>query len=476
MLSAIAVNAADESVSVCPSIAGDTVDEESHLDDDESATASRQQRLAPREPVHGHFRSEPNRSSKWNNEPEVGNFGLHLGNWGLTGTTSNGFLNRARPENLKNLAQVLVVLEASRQLEDSLKQAAVAGDANAVGLRARPTQSYYVVRGAEESAVLIAARTDVTTGIETLLHEVHEDHAYRVRGKQQMARSRILVCKIHFKPNICHLGNDIVVGGVHGHYRTMKIEWKQQWDAFWDRLARSVRQFEMKFFAGDFNMSLTEVPKQLRSRGILCDCVAWYPWRQGTGAAVAERTGQRLGFDSCGIFYIGGRVQVYTPWNYGNIAILTAVADSECEDLDVYDGTTFPGQPWHCYRSRAYHERPYEKDLEARLRDLLTPSTTQAELDTIPKRHGVEYRPYLRLKQKDMRTNEWLVQGGLHNGSHFPLCVFTNNTSGRRSADKVIQRAQRQPVGSCVAVADDDRGWDAWGAETSRPPLLALVP
>ena len=44
-------------------------------------------------------------------------------------------------------------------------------------------------------------------------------------------------------------------------------------------------------------MSITEVVKQLRSRGILIDCVGWYPWRH----AVTELHGQPLGFDSCGM-------------------------------------------------------------------------------------------------------------------------------------------------------------------------------
>ena len=36
---------------------------------------------------------------------------------------------------------------------------------------------------------------------------------------------------------------------------------------------------------------------------------------------------QPLGFDSCAMFYIGGRVQVTMPWNLKHIQVLTAVAD-----------------------------------------------------------------------------------------------------------------------------------------------------
>jgi hypothetical protein len=125
---------------------------------------------------------------------------------------------------LKNLAQVVVVVDASRQLEELLKQPAVAGDADEVGLRARNTHEHYVVRCEEAAAVLIAARKDVTTGIEMLMHQVHDDHAFHIKGRRKMVRLRILVGMIHFEQNIGHLGTDIVVGGVHGHHRTMKRE------------------------------------------------------------------------------------------------------------------------------------------------------------------------------------------------------------------------------------------------------------
>jgi hypothetical protein len=319
-----------------------------------------------------------------------------------------------------------------------------------------------------------------------------------------------MVCTIRFKQNVGHLGKDIVVSGVHGHYRTMKIAWKREFTDFWDRLARYALHSGINFLAGDFNKSINEVPKQLRNRGIYCDCVPWYPWQQAANSAAAESTEQRLGFDSCGIFFIGGRVQVYTPQvsSHLNIEDLAAVADWEVEGLDVYDGTNVPGQPWHCYRSRAYQERPDEKDLEARLRDLLMPSTTPEELAMIPTREGVEYCPDLRLTQRNMEQDEWLVEGFVHNGGHWRQCVRTQKASARRE-EKIKELAQRRqgekgkgdhkgegngkkiraytavaehtyfgkPMNkgdgkgknsSWAAVADDGRGWDgSWAAASS---------
>jgi hypothetical protein len=306
-----------------------------------------------------------------------------------------------------------------------------------------------VVRGDEESAILVAARRDNTTALEMLHHEVHPDHPYKEKKKNKMARSRMLVCKVSFKQNIGHLGKDIVVCGVHGHYRTMKMEWLLPWKEFWDRLARYVQVFGIQFVAGDFNMSITEVVKQLRSRGILCDCVAWYPWHYegeccGQNEALAGMLSQqRLGFDSCGIFYIGGKVEVRMTRPFRDIDFLSAVAD-EHEGLDVYRGTNVPGQPWVCYRSRTHNEKPEDKNLKARLTDLLTPSTTERELNSIPKPN--HHCPWLRIKHKKMDYNEWIVEGQIHNGAHFPLAVFTDNVRAM-SEERAIARSKGRGKG-----------------------------
>ena len=305
---------------------------------------------------------------------------------------------------------------------------------------------HWVSRGNEESAVLIAVRKDVANSLECLFHEVHADHVFKVRGKLKMAKTRIQVCKVSFKQNIGHLGKDVVVAGVHGHCRTMKREWPEVWHEFWKRLAALVLKFGINFLAGDFNMSLTEVPKQLRSRGIQCDCVAWYPWQQ---AAVTDRQygSQGLGFDSMGIFYLGGQVEVKMHWNLGHVEILSAVTDARNganQNLDVYAGQNVPGQPWHCYRSKAYNEPACNKDLEARLRDLLTPSTEPEELARLPRGKNYWHCPYLRLKQKKMRQKEWLVDGELHNGAHFPLCVFTENSRARSEEGETKRRQKAQ--------------------------------
>ena len=228
----------------------------------------------------------------------------------------------------------------------------------------------------------------------------------------------------------------------------MKSEYPQAWEHYWDQLAQEINEFGIKFVAGDFNMSLTEVPNQLRSRGIQCDCVAWYPWQQVT--AVADRhpvifqecNHQPLGFDSCAIFYIGGSVKVTIPWSLQHIDALTAVAGNE--NLDRYKDN-WPGQPWKCYRRGNIKQNLGDKGLRDMLVDLLTPSTKQSDLDCMLKRVGVHYCPYLRLKQKELDLSEWLVDGTMHKGAHFPLCVWTHNAPARSEAS---ERARQEKPGA----------------------------
>ena len=59
--------------------------------------------------------------------------------------------------------------------------------------------------------------------------------------------------------------------------------------------------------------------------------------------------------------------------------IVTAVAGEE-KTLDVYEGHNCPGQHWAAYRSASYKEPENTKNLEVCLVDLLTPSTSEADL------------------------------------------------------------------------------------------------
>ena len=435
--SAVAEDGKDSAPS---SVAGDTV---TSVASDESRTAveaRREARVAPKEPRQGEPQTRKE-SSWWNDEAEVGNFGLFCGNWGVRGTLANARFRREIMDRqiTRSPGQVIVLCEANADTEELLRQPRSRGTQGGTRLEARDTFEHWVQRGNEESACLIAARKDTCTGLDSLDYTIHHDHPYREKGKDKMAKSRFLTCKVSFRQNIGHVGKEVVVLAVHGHFRTMKFEWPSALKKFWDVLADKIRSRGVKFMAGDFNMSFCEVVKQLQSRGIVCDCCAWYPWRHATMTTHE----QSLGLDSIGIFYIGGQVQVSLPWGIDDIDDLTAVADIlKDSELDEYEGQNHPGQHWRAYRSIKHKEKDTDKDLSQRLRNLLTPSTAVADLQKIPKRENVLYCPFLRIKQKKMDRREWLVNDGIHNGAHFPLCIFTNNARAR-SAEKARERAAK---------------------------------
>ena len=85
--------------------------------------------------------------------------------------------------------------------------------------------------------------------------------------------------------------------------------------------------------------------------------------------------------------------------------VLTAVAgdmdrkcaDTQCEPLRVYEGTSHPGQHGGCYKKKQFKEADAEKNLKARLEELLQPSTSERDLNQIPHRKGMCYCPYLLL-------------------------------------------------------------------------------
>ena len=133
------------------------------------------------------------------------------------------------------------------------------------------------------------------------------------------------------------------------------------------------------------------------------------------------------------------------PWTFSSWQATSTVAGKH-PTLHVYSGQNFPGQPWRCYRSHSEDEKPEDADLGARSGDLLTRSTTPEDLDMIERRTGANYCAYPRFKQKSMAQYFWLVGGQLHNGAHYPLCVFTKN-SGGRSAAATTGRSLRNDFG-----------------------------
>ena len=231
----------------------------------------------------------------------MGNIGIFFGNWGQRATLKAEPTKRRRSETsdrqiMRCPAQIIILAEANESVEDVLMSPPrVAEKPGACGLSGRPSFEHWVVRGnEEEAAVLIAARKDNCTHVHLLDYDLNHDCDYPEKGTVKPAFTRMLSCTVGFKQNVGHLGKSVNCMGVHGNCRTMKIMWRGIYDEFWDRLVAKIRKFDIDIMAGDFNMALTRVIPELRSRGLICDCIAWYPWVHRT-RKVHE---QPLGFDS----------------------------------------------------------------------------------------------------------------------------------------------------------------------------------
>ena len=84
---------------------------------------------------------------------------------------------------------------------------------------------------------------------------------------------------------------------------------------------------------------------------------------------------------------------------------------------------------------------PKELDLRSKCRESLTPSNGSAAVAAAMGSHDRKYAG-IKFKEKRLDKRIWMYDGVHQKGSHFPICVFTNNV-GRRSPEKLEQRRQR---------------------------------
>ena len=84
---------------------------------------------------------------------------------------------------------------------------------------------------------------------------------------------------------------------------------------------------------------------------------------------------------------------------------------------------------------------PKDLDLKSKCRESLTPSSGSAAVAAMGS-HGRKVAG-IQFREKRLAMEIWKCNGIHQKGSHFPICVFTNNV-GRRSPEKMEQRKQRQ--------------------------------
>ena len=281
--------------------------------------------------------------------------------------------------------------------------------------------------------------------------------------------TKIMVVTFTWRQNIGHIGTTIVICGVHGHRDTMAQRCSHpKYTEWWNKLATTLRQYNVQFLCGDFNMSLTQVVPELHRRDIIADACAWTPWLH----ANKNSGGIFLGIDSMAMFHIGGRVKCKLTWDFESIGELLKEAARPpgepqlrqahtCgkETLHTYPkalgkNADTPGQLWNCYRgvmpvgkkAKANQAPP---ELDKLLEGLLIPSTCEPQLRHIQSEYrkanpGTNMCAYLRLKQKPMNQDEWLVDPQTtHPGAHYPLAVWTENSRSRSQTAKEARNTAR---------------------------------
>ena len=117
------------------SIAGDTVgastaasNKTGNFQRRQARAKRRQWRWQPKITVHGDPSQSRRESSWWNEEPEVGNFGLFCGNWGKRGSAANELCEKSDQQIRKCPVQVLVLAETTESMKEMLQLPPVTGE------------------------------------------------------------------------------------------------------------------------------------------------------------------------------------------------------------------------------------------------------------------------------------------------------------------------------------------------------------
>ena len=391
------------------------------------------------------------RSDVLNNRVDVGNIGWMFGNWGSR--ASNQEVQHRIDLQLKRApAHIIGVCEVEQPTETMLSSAAVAAEEEGPGLLQRAGYRYQCIRGNEEKSNMLAIREE--TGTLTFLYwDRREVGQYKVKNNHTaIAYSRTLVCQADLELNVGFFGRKMVIAVVHLHNKVANHDtgFRKEQHAFWPRLKQTLLEWNVDVLMGDFNMSLWKVVPELRNLGLDIALVAWYPWKSRDGSAMC---------DSCGIFLVNkspeAEVAAKLSDLHGNneLGILYSCdrgfAGPRSGPYDVFSGNAGPGQPLSVFLPKAADL--YEK-LEPSLRHgrpAVAVAATQQAADQAAKARGKGkgaeggHRSVLKTKEKRLKAEHWLTSGENHKGSHFPLCVFTNNV-GRRSEEAFCARKLKQ--------------------------------
>ena len=232
---------------------------------------------------------------------------------------------------------------------------------------------------------------------------------------QRTANSRVLVAAVTFKTPWCGMSM-VSVCNCHFHRLTTKKAkgFASSHTQFWDELASTIVEHSVRILAGDFNMSLWVVAREMRQRGLQITIAAAFAWAE-LGAGEAKS-------DSCGIFLLGPAASTQLLWGPGDFA--SAIADEDKLPRFVAG----QGYPLASYLPKdAGALRAMEETFAPSMEGRLT--------------KGWEVLP--AAAQKHVKKDLWDPNAMLvRAGAHRPLLVSLGNKS-RRSFEAIQRREQR---------------------------------
>ena len=129
------------------------------------------------------------------------------------------------------------------------------------------------------------------------------------------------------------------------------------------------------------------------------------------------------------------------------------------DDYDRIEKDGGPGQPLLCYLPRA------EMDMKKKLGPSLIPSDASAAVAASA--WSDRAQSGFKVREKRLQADIWKCNGEHYKGSHFPICVFTNNV-GRRSPERLTERMKHNRARRCQDSQwrKDHQGQQWWGTRS----------
>ena len=174
------------------------------------------------------------------------------------------------------------------------------------------------------NSLMVAGRHNMVAKLSLLLWRRRADGHYTDTSSttkiQRTAVSRVLVAAVTLHEPWCGMSR-VVVRNCQFHYLTAKrySGSSESHNVFWDELASTIVEHEVRVLGGDFNMSVWVVARNLRAKGLQVTFAAGFAW-------MLESSGEAMS-DSCGIFIIGPVLSTKPLWSPEVFTSAEAAAD-----------------------------------------------------------------------------------------------------------------------------------------------------